>query len=114
MPTTSNPESIPQRTLTHLGIFLSGFIPGLREGPGLRFADKGALPFGLAPCEIMDLGFGSLQSGQRVASVGTSTWHLGHFIGFPHDAVWSTLAVRGPAAPRAAAPRFREQYRAFL
>src|SRR3954471_12410360 len=100
MPMTaiSSPDTTPAAMLTHLGSFRSGFTPGLLPCRGLRVAAICDFVLFLSPWTISDLGLGSLQSGQRRASVGTSIWHLGHFIDNPHGAIWSTLAVCGPAA----------------
>src|SRR3954463_14756294 len=108
MAAISSPDTAPAVMLAHLGSFLSGFTPGLPPCRGLRFAAICDFVLFLSAWPISDLGLGSLQSGQRRASVGTSTWHLGHFIDNPHGAIWSTLAVRGPAATRRGDARFGE------
>src|SRR5436853_7404392 len=97
MAAISSPDTVPATMPTHLGSFRSGFMPGLWSCL-VRFAAICDFVLFLSPWPISDLGLGSLQSGQRKASVGTSIWHLGHFIDNPHGAIWSTLAVRGPAA----------------
>src|ERR1041384_5525382 len=97
MTAISSPDTVPATMPTHLGSFRSGFMPGLWPC-FVRFAAICDFVLFLSPWPISDLGLGSLQSGQRRASVGTSIWHLGHFIDNPHGAIWCTLAVCGPAA----------------
>src|SRR5947208_16070256 len=98
MAAISSPDTAPAAILTPRGSLLSGFMPGLRPCSGFRFAAIGGFVLFLSAWPINDLGLGSLQSGQRRASVGPSTWHLGHFVGNSTEAFWSALPSCGPAA----------------
>src|SRR5436305_14648315 len=100
MAAISSPDTAPAAILTPRGSLLSGFMPSLRPCSGFRFAAIGGFVLFFSAWPINDLGLGMLQSGQRRASVGTSTWQLVHFLGNPHDAIWSSLAVRWPARTR--------------
>src|SRR5437588_4383501 len=101
-------DNAPATILTQRGSFLSRFMPGLRADSGVRFAAIRGLRLFLAFWIISDFGLASLHSEQNRASVGTSTWHRGHFIDNPRGEIGSTLAVRAPAIARRGPARFGE------